>query len=100
MIKCKTRDEIIQRLATRRADLDRLRVTSLRLFGSFARDAANDDSDVDFIVDFDGKATFDGYMSTLILLEDLLGRRVDLATEKALRIELKDRILREAVRVA
>jgi uncharacterized protein len=100
MTKCKTREDIIARLATKRAELDRLRVTSLRLFGSFVHDAANDDSDVDMIVDFDGKATFDGYMSTLILLEDLLERRVDLATEKALRIELKDRILREAIRVA
>jgi uncharacterized protein len=100
MTKCKNRDEIIRLLATQRAELDRLHVISLRLFGSFARDAANDDSDVDMIVEFDGKATFDRYMSTLVLLEDLFGRRVDLATEKALRIELKDRILREAVRVA
>jgi uncharacterized protein len=100
MTKCKNRDEIIQRLATKRAELDALRVTSLRLFGSFARNAANDDSDVDMLVEFDGKASFDGYMSTLILLEDLFERRVDLATEKALRLELKDRILREAVRVA
>jgi uncharacterized protein len=99
MTKCKTRAEIVERLATKRSELDRLCVTSLRLFGSFARETATDDSDVDMIVEFDGKATFDRYMSTLFLLEDLLGCRVDLATEKALRIELKDRILREAVRV-
>lgn len=100
MTKALNRDEIIRLLATKRAELDGLHVKSLRLFGSFARETANDNSDVDFIVEFDGKATFDRYMSTLLLLEELLGRKVDLATEKALRRELKDRILSEAVRVA
>lgn len=95
-----TRDEIIARLAEHKADLERLHVLSLRLFGSFARDAANDDSDVDMIVEFDGKATFDRYMDTKFFLEDLLGRKVDLATEPGIRVELKERILREAVRVA
>lgn len=92
--------EIVRLLATKRADLDRLHVKSLRLFGSFAHDASNDDSDVDMLVEFDGKATFDGYMDTKFLLEDLLGRKVDLVTPKALRPELKPRIEGEAIRVA
>ena len=95
-----TRDEIVRRLAAKRADLDRLQVKSLRLFGSFARDTATDGSDVDLIVEFVDAATFKNFMSTVVLLEDVLGRRVDLATEKALRRELRERILSEAVRVA
>jgi predicted nucleotidyltransferase len=95
-----SKDEIVRRLAGKRAELDRLSVKSLRLFGSFATNAANDNSDVDLIVEFDAPMTFDRLMETKFLLEDLFGRRVDLGTEANLRKELKARILQEAVRVA
>lgn len=72
----------------------------MKLFGSVARDEAGAQSDVDVLVRFVGPATFDRYMGLKQLLEDLLGRRVDLVAERALRPELRPRVERVAVRVA
>lgn len=74
-------------------------VTRLALFGSVARDAAREDSDVDILVSFDGPATSERYFGVLFHLEDLLGRPVDLVTDKALRAELRPFVEKEAVHV-
>jgi len=95
-----TKDEIIKLLREHRADLERLDVKSLALFGSVARGEAGKNSDVDFLVEFSGKATFDRYMTLKLLLEDLLGRPVDLITQKALRPQMRPEVEKEAVNVA
>ncbi len=74
-------------------------VTRLALFGSTARDAARNDSDLDILVAFDGPATSDRYFGVQFHLEDLFGCPVDLVTEKALRPELRSFIELEAVHV-
>ena len=71
----------------------------LGLFGSFARDEAGPDSDVDLIVDLD-RVTFDRFMDVKLRLEDLLGRRVDLVLRDSLKPRIRDSILREAIRAA
>ena len=55
-------------------------VKSLALFGSVARDEATLKSDVDLLVEFDGKVTFDRYMDLKFFLEDSLGCSVDLVS--------------------
>jgi len=74
-------------------------VTDLALFGSTGRGDAREDSDVDILVGFDGPATSERFFGVQFYLEDLLGRPVDLVTEKALRSELRPHIEREAIRV-
>ncbi len=74
-------------------------VTRLALFGSTARGAARDDSDVDILVAFDGPATSKQYFGVQFHLEDLFGSPVDLVTEKALRPELRPFVEREAIHV-
>jgi len=74
-------------------------VTALALFGSAARDVAGATSDIDILIAFDGPATSKRYFGVQFYLEDLLGRPVDLVTEKALRPELRPHIKREAIRV-
>jgi len=78
----------------------RFAVKRLSLFGSLARDDARENSDVDLVVEFEGKATFDGFMNLKFYIEDLLGTRVDLVTEKALRPAIRREVEREAVHVA
>lgn len=78
---------------------ERFGVTRLALFGSTARDTARGDSDVDILVAFDGPATSQRYFGVQFYLEDLLGRPVDLVSEKALRAELRPYVEREAVNV-
>ena len=74
-------------------------VTHLALFGSTARDAARNDSDVDILVAFNGPATSERYFGVQFHLEDLFGCAVDLVTEKAWRPELRPFIEKEAVHV-
>jgi predicted nucleotidyltransferase len=71
----------------------------IRIFGSVARGEADDQSDVDFLVSMEpGRSLFD--MGGLLMdLESLLGRSVDVVTEKGLRDRIRERVLREAVRL-
>lgn len=92
------RHEVIEALRAHRETLaEQFGVTSLTLFGSFARDQATDASDIDILVRFDGPATADVFFRTQFYLEDLLGRRVDLVTDKALRKEFRPYVEHEAV---
>ena len=81
----------------RPALVDRFGVVRLALFGSTARDTARPDSDVDVLVAFDGPATSERYFGLQFYLEDLLGRPVDLVTEKALRERLRPYVERDAI---
>lgn len=86
-----------------RSHLDDIRafgVQSLSLFGSVARGEATPDSDIDLLVQFDGPVSFDQYMGLKLLLEDLLGVKVDLVTLGGLHSRLRPIIEAEAVRVA
>ena len=94
------RDEVLETLRAQKQNLvERFGVVSLALFGSFARDQATETSDLDILVRFDGLATSKTYFGVQFYLEDMLGRRVDLVTEKALRPELRPYVEREAIDV-
>lgn len=88
-------------LQTKREDI--LRTASkygaynVRIFGSVARGEADEQSDIDFLVDMEkGRSLLD--LAGLSLdLEDLLGRDVDVITEKGLRERIRDRVLKDAV---
>lgn len=95
-----TRAEVLKRLRAHQPTLaERFGVVELAVFGSFARDEATDSSDLDILVRFDGPATSRTYFGVQFYIEDLLGRRVDLVTDKALRSELRPYVEREAVGV-
>jgi predicted nucleotidyltransferase len=94
------RDQTLALLTKSKSELaQRYGVTRLSLCGSAARDKARIDSDVDILVGFDGPATSSRFFGVQFYLEDLLGRRVDLVTEKALRAQLRPYIEREAISV-
>ena len=75
-------------------------VKTLAIFGSITRDEAHGKSDVDILVLFDRKATFDLFMDLKFYLEDLLGTTVDLVTDKALRPQVRRAIEQELIHVA
>jgi hypothetical protein len=55
------------------------------VFGSFARNEAGAQSDVDILVEFElEKKSFDNFMKLSFFLEDLFGRRVNLVTTESL----------------
>jgi uncharacterized protein len=94
------RQDVINLLEAHRTEIRALGVKSLALFGSVSRDEARPDSDVDLLVDFEGRPSFDAFMDLKFYLEDLLKRKVDLVTEGALKPRMKPILDREAIRVA
>ena len=94
------RDEVLKVLRAHKAILARrFGVANLALFGSVARNEMSDDSDIDILVRFDRPGTSRAYFGVQFYLEDLLGRPVDLITDKALRVELRPYVEREAINV-
>jgi len=69
------------------------------VFGSYARDEARQHSDVDILVRFlEGASLFD-LVGLAEFLEENLGIKVDIVSERAIRPELQERILSEVVRI-
>ena len=79
--------------------VERFGVIELALFGSAMRGESGPDSDVDILVSFDRPTDPECYFGVQFYIEDLLGRPVDLVTDRALRPELRPYIEAEAVRV-
>ncbi len=95
------RDEALRIISEHEEALRAYGIASLSLFGSVARDEAGPESDVDLLVEFDGRPI--GMFAFLRLrgyLEDILGRSVDLVSKDAIKWQLRERILSEAVRAA
>lgn len=95
------RAEVLRTLTEHRNEMRTLfGVRSLALFGSVARDEATVASDVDLLVGFEAPPGFDGYMGLKFRLEELLGGRVDLVMETALKPFERPVVDQEAIRVA
>jgi uncharacterized protein len=75
---------------------DRFTVRRIGVFGSFARESANPESDVDILVEL-GQPTFDHYMDLKFYLEELLNRPVDLVMADTVKPRLRPIIGKEVV---
>lgn len=94
------REEVIKQLANNLAELrDQYGVADLSIFGSVASNQATADSDLDVLIDFTTTPGLLRYVELKNHLEDLLGMPVDLVTRKALKRQLRETILSEAIRV-
>lgn len=86
-------------LHEKRSDIEQIAarhgVTRIRIFGSVARGEASAQSDVDFLVET-GPVTSPWFPAGLMIeLEALLGRRVEIITERGLRPEIRESVLRD-----
>lgn len=96
MAPVQTKQDLIGRVRRHRDDLRRLGVRRLGVFGSFQRDAPTEESDVDLLVEFaPGEKSFDHFMSLSFLLEEELGRPVELVTREVLSPHLGPHILND-----
>jgi len=94
------RQEVLERIRSERERIRKLGVRRMGLFGSFARDEATGASDVDLLVEFEpGAKTFRRFMATVALLEEVLGREVEMVTPEGLSPYLRDEIARSAIDV-
>lgn len=70
---------------------------NVRVFGSMARGDARADSDVDLLVTLPPGKSALALGGLLMDAQDLLGRRVDVVSERGLHPALRERVLSEAV---
>jgi len=70
----------------------------VRVFGSVARGEETENSDIDFLINYDINKISSWFPVGLIHdLEDLLGRKVDVVTETGLKERIRDRVLRDCI---
>lgn len=91
----------LEKLKEKRTEIlriaERYGPTKVRVFGSTARGDSGPESDVDFLVELEpGRNLFDlgGF---LYEVQELLGRPVDVVTEKGLREHVRSQVLEDAV---
>lgn len=89
----KSKREEILRLAARHG------ARNVRVFGSAARGEADEQSDIDFLVELEPGRSLLDLGGLQYELESLLGCRVDVVTERGLKARIRDRVLHEAVPV-
>jgi predicted nucleotidyltransferase len=96
-----TRDHALAELEACRSEVRAHRVQALYLFGSTARDAATETSDIDLFLDVDPVTRFNAFdlVEIKALLERRLGIPVDVTTRDGLHPRLRDKIEQEAIRV-
>jgi predicted nucleotidyltransferase len=87
------RREEILRIAQQRG------ARNLRVFGSVARGEANEASDLDLLVDWEPDRSLLDHAGLVQDLQELLGIKVHVGTEKSLHWYVRDRILREATQL-
>jgi|SRR5687768_1343754 uncharacterized protein len=91
------RKKILALLKSHKRQLKKFGVRSVFMFGSMARNQARKRSDVDLLVEFERPIGLFEFARLKQDLEELLGRKVDLVTREALRKELRENILHEAI---
>jgi uncharacterized protein len=89
--------ELSKQRSTILAIAKRRGVLTIKVFGSIARGDATEDSDIDFLVEMEKGRTLLDIGGLLMDLQDLLHRKVDVVTVKALKPNVKEEILREAL---
>ena len=92
-----SKSEILASLQKHRAELEqRFSVSRIGLFGSYLHGNADEESDIDVLVDL-AEPTFDHYMELKFFLEDLFHHPVDLVLAETLKPRLKPFIAQEVV---
>lgn len=92
-----TLNELRGRADEVRALAKRRGVRNIRVFGSVARDEADEGSDLDLLVDYGPETDLLDLAGFALDIEDVLGVHTQVATRQGLKPRMRDRVLREAV---
>lgn len=87
------KEGIIQRLEQNKERIRQFGVQKITLFGSYARDEADRNSDMDFLVQFEeGRGLYDDYSGLLSFLHSLFKVKIDVVKPSLVREELREEI--------
>ena len=70
---------------------------NVRVFGSIARGTEDEQSDIDLIVEFEPGRSLLDHAGLWLELQELLGCKVDVVSERGIKARIRERVLREAV---
>ncbi|MGI0482436.1 nucleotidyltransferase family protein [Geminocystis sp. CENA526] len=93
------KEKVIEVIKAQKNLFNKYQIKTLALFGSTARNEAKENSDLDFLVEFNKPPTLSMYMNLKFYLEELFNKPVDLVTIKSIKAIIKESILAEAVYV-
>lgn len=74
-------------------------VTKIGLFGSYARDEAREDSDIDIAVEIESENSFRIFFSLLYFLENGLKSKIDLGIEHSIKPIAKQTLIKDIIYV-
>jgi uncharacterized protein len=94
----KNLDELKQILSTQKQSLcNRYQLTTLGIFGSYARGEQTEASDVDILVDYETAPTFVELVELRDYLSEIFDLKVDVVTKNGLKNRIRDRVLAETI---
>lgn len=98
MLKCLPMHQLIKQHSSEILHLAKARgIHNVRLFGSMRRDDASPESDIDLLVELPAERSGLVLGGFLLDVSDLLGRKVDVVTEKSLHPRIREKVLQEAL---
>jgi predicted nucleotidyltransferase len=95
-----TKEDIKRVLFSNREILKKYKVKSIALFGSYVRNEEKEDSDIDFLVDFQEGATLFDFVELQDNLSEILEKRVNIVSRRGLSKYIGPYILKEAEPIA
>ncbi|GLI52362.1 nucleotidyltransferase family protein [Thermodesulfovibrio yellowstonii] len=92
--------EVIAKLKSLEKEIkEEYKAEIIGIFGSYARCEDRNGSDIDILVRFKDGATLFDFVGLANFLEEKLGMKVDVVSERALRPELEENILKDVVTI-
>jgi predicted nucleotidyltransferase len=70
---------------------------NVRVFGSVARSEADEQSDIELIVEFDPERSLLDHAALWLELQDLLWYKLDVVSARGIKPRIRERVLREAI---
>jgi len=90
-----TKEDIKRIIREHKDILEKYKVKSIALFGSYVRNEQKEDSDIDLLVEFE-KPTYNNFINLVFTLEDLFKKEVTIVTPKGMSPYILPYILKEA----
>ena len=94
-----TKEDIKRIIKEHKDILEKYRVKSVALFGSYVRNEQKEDSDIDLLVEFE-QPSYDNFIHLIFSLEDLLKKEVTVVTPKGISPYILPYVLKEVEEIA